>query len=351
MTCDFLIVGQGISGTWLSYWLHKEGASFMVIDDQDPLAPSRLAAGVINPVTGRRYSVTWMADTLIPFAKEAYEELGKDLDIRAISSRTIIDFFPTAQMRLSFLETKQVTPFLQLPPEETDYREHFNYGMGYGEITPAYTAHLENILPAWQKILQQEGLLRKEHFSAADLDLDSGKAVYRDITASKIIFCDGIHPQPLPQFDLLPFAPNKGEALVVDIPGLPGGNIYKHGMMLVPLATPGRWWLGSGFAWNAPDLLPTAAFRQKAEELLRNWLRLPYTVVEHRAGNRPATVERRPFIGTHPSFPQLGILNGMGTKGCSLAPYFSRQLVRHLLYREPLTPEVDIHRFSRILSR
>lgn len=351
MTCDYLLVGQGISGTWLSYWLQQEGASFVVIDSRDPIAPSRLAAGVINPVTGRRYSTTWMADTLIPFAREAYAEMGNSLGIKAISQRNIIDFFPTAQMRLSFQEQVNGTPYLELPGQEADHSGSFRYELGYGEILPAYTAHLETILPVWQAHLQQRGLLRLEELDQAALEIRAGNVVYRDITARKIIFCDGIHPHMLPHFDLLPFAPNKGEALVVDIPGLPEGNIYKHGMMLVPLATPGRWWLGSGFAWNAPDLLPTAAFREKAEELLRNWLRLPYTVVEHRAGNRPATVERRPFVGLHPLHPSLGILNGMGTKGCSLSPYFARQLARHLLYGEAITPEVDIRRFSRLLSR
>jgi glycine/D-amino acid oxidase-like deaminating enzyme len=56
-------------------------------------------------------------------------------------------------------------------------------------------------------------------------------------------------------------------------------------------------------------------------------------------------LERRPFVGLHPQNPRLGILNGMGTKGCSLAPYFARQLVRHLLYKEPIHPEASVSRF------
>ena len=70
MQIDFLIIGQGISGTWLSYFLEKAGKSFIVIDNADPLSSSRLAAGVINPVTGRRHVEVWMADKILPFAKE-----------------------------------------------------------------------------------------------------------------------------------------------------------------------------------------------------------------------------------------------------------------------------------------
>ena len=54
--------------TMLSYEFAKAGLSFLVIDDGDPSASSRVAAGMINPVTGRRIVKTWMIDTLLPFA-------------------------------------------------------------------------------------------------------------------------------------------------------------------------------------------------------------------------------------------------------------------------------------------
>ena len=68
MQVDFLIVGQGICGTMLSWYLHKEGKTFLVIDEEKPNSSSRVAAGVINPVTGRRYAYSWMIEDLIPFA-------------------------------------------------------------------------------------------------------------------------------------------------------------------------------------------------------------------------------------------------------------------------------------------
>jgi glycine/D-amino acid oxidase-like deaminating enzyme len=65
---------------------------------------------------------------------------------------------------------------------------------------------------------------------------------------------------------------------------------------------------------------------------------------------RPATLERRPFVGFHPLHPNIGILNGMGTKGASLAPFFAHQLVQHLVDGFPLMNEININRFNRILS-
>jgi glycine/D-amino acid oxidase-like deaminating enzyme len=88
-----------------------------------------------------------------------------------------------------------------------------------------------------------------------------------------------------------------------------------------------------------------------AEGWLNYNLKLPYTILEHFAAIRPATLERRPFVGFHPVHPQIGILNGMGTKGCSLAPYFARQLVEKLKGTGTINPLADISRFEKIIRR
>ena len=56
-------------------------------------------------------------------------------------------------------------------------------------------------------------------------------------------------------------------------------------------------------------------------------------------------------FGFHPKIKPLGLLNGMGTKGCSLAPYFAAQLVSHMTQQTPLAPEADITRFRNLLSK
>lgn len=73
--------------------------------------------------------------------------------------------------------------------------------------------------------------------------------------------------------------------------------------------------------------------------------------MDHVSAVRPATLERRPFVGFHPLYNQIGILNGMGTKGCSLAPYFASQLKVNLTQGRPINPEADINRYSRILGK
>ena len=89
MQFDYIIIGQGICGTWLSYYLQKEGRSVLVIDNALPGTASHIASGIINPVTGRRVVATWMIDELLPFVWEAYSEIGNFLQQECITQKNI----------------------------------------------------------------------------------------------------------------------------------------------------------------------------------------------------------------------------------------------------------------------
>jgi glycine/D-amino acid oxidase-like deaminating enzyme len=126
--------------------------------------------------------------------------------------------------------------------------------------------------------------------------------------------------------------------------------VFKKGISLAPWKE-GLYWVGSSYEWSFTDPGPTGIFRQRTEAVLKDWLKLPFTTVEHIASVRPATLERRPFVGFHPLYPAVGILNGMGTKGCSLAPYFASQLVEHIRHGKAIQLDADVKRFTKILSR
>jgi len=354
MKVDVLIIGQGISGTFLSYYLEKEGKSFLIIDDNNHNSSSKIAAGIINPVTGRRLVTVWMADEVLPFAWNAYHEIGNDLGITAISQKNIIDFFPNPFMRENFLQKiESGDKYVHAYPEQNHFNHLFNYEFGCGEIRPVYTAHLETLLPAWRKHLIQTNVLQEKIFVLEKLEVATDTIHYNGITAQKIIFCDGTGSFENPFFKQLPFAPNKGEALLVEIPGLPAQHIYKKSMLLTPLEgkEANIFWMGASYIWDFDDAAPTPDFRENAEQVLRQWLKIPYKIIEHLSGLRPATLERRPFVGIHPIYESVGILNGMGTKGCSLAPFFARQLVDHLLYGIPIARDADIARFKKLLTK
>jgi glycine/D-amino acid oxidase-like deaminating enzyme len=382
MQTDVLIIGQGICGTFLSRELERAGLSYVVIDDERPSSASRTAAGLINPMTGRRMVKTWMIDELLPFAQKAYREIGDELEGAFLRQVSVVDFFPTAQMRLAFVERHQEDPqYLRLPEAADDHvwDGAFRYELGYGSIEPCYLVDIQGLLGAARQRMIGQGLLREEKFELGELVV--GKPVaeglmaekivkghpagdfsirYRDIEARWIVFCDGVESFQISYFSRLPFAPNKGEVLIVDAPELAGEielargvsalTVFKKGMSIIPWKE-GLYWVGSSYEWSFADVGPTKAFKERTEAILRDWLNVPFRTVEHFASVRPATLERRPFVGLHPLYPAVGILNGMGTKGCSLAPYFARQLAELLVSGIPVRADADIGRFSKVLGR
>lgn len=351
MKTGTLIIGQGISGTFLSWFLQQAGEDFVVIDDGKPNASSRVAAGLINPVTGRRVVKVWMDDVIIPFAEKVYNEIGSFLNIHSIDKKKIVDFFPNPFMKESFLKKlKLKEDYIDLIDDENFLKDYFNYEFGIGTIFPAYVIHLNNILPAWKSYLQAKQLLFNDVFSFEELVVNTNNIIYKHIEAERIIFCDGADGFNNKYFSLLPFALNKGEAIIIEASDLPQEYIYKKSMILAPLSEKGLFWLGTNYIWDYADNLPTKEFRATAEQTLNNWLKVPYKIIEHKSSIRPATVERRPFAGFHPVHKNIGMLNGMGTKGCSLGPYFAHKLTKNILKGAALEKEVDISRFERILS-
>ena len=350
MQTEFLIIGQGICGTWLSYYLRKENRSFLVIDDDQVNSASRVAAGIINPVTGRRIVKTWMIDELLDFLVPAYQELGADLGINAIVKKSLIDFHPTPQMKLAFDErVHENAQFLFQPTDPEQYRQTFNYDFGFGKVDPCYVVNLKDLLPAWRKKLNQTNQLLNEDFDITELKHTNNGIRYKSIVAEKLILCEGIGSSRSSLFKNLPFAPNKGEVLIIE-GDIPERHIFKKGMMLTQLEK-NTYWVGSNYLWEFSDPNPTEQFRKQTGLLLDNWLKAPFKILDHKASIRPANVERRPFVGFHPVLRNIGILNGMGTKGCSLAPFFARQLVDHMLHQKEILPEADIKRFTKILMR
>lgn len=350
MTIDYLIIGRGLTGTFLSYYLLRAGKKILVIDDDKPCTASKVASGVINPVTGRRIVRTWRIEELLPFAFVAYKELGNELGINLVKQCSVLDFHPSLQMSEAFEKRLDEEPEYLHKTTSVDWKQYFNYYYGVGEISPCLLVDINPMLNRWRDNLQLGHNLLNENFSWDNCTVHDDHITYKHITAKKIIFCDGVTGVENPYFKNLPYAPNKGEAIIARIPGLSPDFIYKQGLSIVPWKDD-LFWIGSSYEWNFTDVLPTAAFKEKVAQQLGYWLKNPFEIVDHLASVRPANMERRPFVGLHPKYRAVGILNGMGTKGCSLAPFFAKQLTDHLVEGKPIYADADVKRFEKTLAR
>lgn len=343
-----LIVGQGISGTWLSYWLLQKEVEIVVMDVSEKSTPSRVASGVINPVTGRQVVTTWLADILLPFAETHYALLGSMIEKEVIRKTGILAFPPSEQMLQAYQQKMTDQPAYIHPVRDTaDFAAFFQFVFGAVKINPAYFIDLFPLLSGWKNLLEKKGCFREAHFNSENMELLPEGLLYNGERFDVVVYCDGAAGFQSSFWKGLPFSFNKGEALIAAIPGLPAGNIYKFGITTLVPWKDGLWWIGSTYDNRYTDEEPTAVFRQKTEQFLQFTLKLPYHIVDHLAAIRPATVDRRPFAGIHPHHPQVAIFNGMGTKGVSLSPWLGKQMADFLLGEGQLEPMADISRFKR----
>ncbi len=353
MKYDYLIIGQGICGTWLSYYLLQEGKSVFVIDDFNESSASNIASGIINPVTGRRVVTTWMAEELLPFVWDEYNAISKKLNTQFITQKNTIVFPLAPDLQQAFEKRKQeLNSYIHASPtKKEELNKYFNFPFNVMQIAPCYLIDTSALIESWREHLENNNALLNEIFEEDELLLFNDFIQYKNITAEKIIYCNGINASYSKYWKNLPFVQNKGQALIADIHGLSKEFIYKFGHLSVIPWKNNSWWIGSSNELNFTTAKPTNDFLQTTTAALKNILKIDFEIKEHLSSVRPAAVERRPFAGTHSIHNQIAILNGMGSKGCSLAPWFAKELAEHFINKKSINALTDVKRYANVLKR
>ena len=158
-----------------------------------------------------------------------------------------------------------------------------------------------------------------------------------------MVFCSGHQIQNSKFFGWIPLAPVKGEILHLKMK-LDFETIYNKSCFIIPQ---GHGYFKAGSTYDRNDLSEVTTEKGKNEisKKLDALMKIDYEIVKHDVGIRPGTVTRTPLIGIHPEHHQLAIFNGLGSKGVSLAPFFSEQLVNCLEEGNNLDAEVDIKKY------
>src|SRR4051812_31411651 len=74
---NYIVVGQGIAGTMLSWSLMQQGQRVLVVDNYNPSSATNVSAGITNPITGRRFVKTWLIDEITPLINATYKQFEK----------------------------------------------------------------------------------------------------------------------------------------------------------------------------------------------------------------------------------------------------------------------------------
>ncbi len=343
----YLIVGQGIAGSLLAWHLEKANQPYLIIDNHHQTSASKIAAGIINPITGRRFVKSWMIDTFLPFAKSTYQEIEAQLDIQVWKDMDIIRFFMSNAEGNNWLTKTTWEGYDKYLKEEknADFLHQFiKDESGFGTVVGA-KVDLGKVVKSFQSHFQKKGVLLSESFDYEQLSVEKNQVKYKEITARKVIFCEGFAAFKNPWFAHLPYESAKGEALIIRIPNLQTPDIIKKHFFIVPLEDD-LFWFGSNYEWDDLSNEPTEIGRNYLEKELKQILKVKYEVVDHLAAVRPVLKDRRPAIGLHPTNSNIAFFNGLGTKGTSIAPYWANEMTLFLTEGKEIPKEVNVQRFK-----
>lgn len=346
MACDCLLVGKGIAGTLLALELQSRGISCIAIDNASPTSSSRIAAGLINPITGKRFVKSWRLDELLPLALQTYRSLEVTYQCRMLYPMPILRIFDDQQQENDLILRSSdplYAPYLESGPIAG--RQHWKATHSTWYIRNAWRVDFNALLDITEHAMRQQGRLLNIDFEYDRLTIQDKGFQYDHIKTAAIVFCEGHRATANPWFSYLPFEPSKGEALILSIPHWDQEAAIKKQISLIPLGN-GSWWAGASNEWNAGDDLPSLPMRNWLISKVEDILIAPYVIQSHLAAIRPTVRDRRPFLGRHPQHRHMYILNGLGTKGALLAPWCAQQLAGLILDDRPVNPETDIRRWG-----
>ncbi|WP_262712768.1 NAD(P)/FAD-dependent oxidoreductase [Neolewinella litorea] len=343
------MVGQGLAGTLIGYRLERAGHAVTYVDAPEQTAASAVAAGIVNPITGRRFVKSWRIDDLLPEARQFYRELESYLDrplwydlplVRTLFNRGDENDWLARGGDPAYAGYLIDRPQLGRIPQLT------RPAHAYGGVGHSARVDICTLVEAFRSRKRSEGAYFDAAFDYDELLFDGrSRPEWGGRSYDQVIFCEGWRARYNPWFGDLPHGGTKGEVLIVRTEEPPLDRLFKHRVFLVPQPD-GTYWVGATSSNRFPDDRPTAANRSYLEERLREVLTVPFAVVDHQAAVRPTVRDRRPMLGAHPDQPALIIFNGLGTKGASLAPLMSKWLLGHLENGEELPAEVSIRRFT-----
>lgn len=322
---EVLIAGQGLAGTLLGWALEERGVPFRIFDPGNGQAASLVAAGLVNPITGRRLVKTGRVERLLPLARETYQKLGDTLGGALWRDLRIRRFFADERERTAFAAKSaagELAPFVD-----------GGDAAGFW-IAQAGRVDLRTLVERSRARWTAQG-----GFVAEQLDVAAAAAA-----GGTVIDCSGwIGARAGVGGVAWEFA--KGDVVDLAVPPMAAGVVLNRRHWVLPLQA-GRACVGATHEPGVVDPVPTEAARTLLVAAARELVGGAVEPLEQRAGIRAVAPDKLPVAGwVAVGRGRYGVFNGLAGKGVLWAPYLAQVWADHLAHGAPLEPAFAADRF------
>ncbi|MES2708288.1 MAG: FAD-dependent oxidoreductase [Verrucomicrobiota bacterium] len=345
-----LILGQGLAGTLLAWQLHWLGRRVMLLDREDAVTSSRIAAGIVTPITGKRVALSHEVDIFLPEATACYQRAAAALGAAHFHPLPQVRLFQNDTERASFADKRTRPEFVRHlsgpQPEPLADATLIQGPLDGFEMRDSGWLDTRAWLAASAAFFAARGEYRQASVQPADISLTAGGVSVAGLHGSALVFCEGHAGAANPWFPWLKWKSAKGEILTLSIPGLRQEHrILNRGGWLLPVdgaAGGGTFRSGATYTWDDLSTTPTPEARTVLEQRLQSLLRVPWEVTAHHAAVRPILHQSLAKMGRHPSHPALVFFNGLGSKGVLHGPRYTRLLAENLVHNAPIPSHLDV---------
>lgn len=338
---DSLIIGQGLAGTAVAWTLQRHGQSFAVVDHPRSETASRVSAGLLTPVTGKRLVKSDEFDADWATATDFYQFVERQLQQTVFQQEPMLRLFADEPTRNEFLCDSDDSVRDSVECWDGTLQSGGRRQPGI-EMRPAgrlqVTQYLERSA-AWFR--ERQMLFHDDIDITALLQQADDRGPFevcpagseRCLLADRVILCTGAWSNPA--FPLIPDNPSRGDLLDVKIENYTADQVVHRSVWIAPQSD-GQQRIGSTYDWKYLENVPTQAGRQQVLTGVRRMVTGDIRILRHRGAVRPTMKDYRPVLGPSVVSDRIYTLNGLGSKGALRAPRLAEYLAAHLMRAEPL---------------
>lgn len=322
MSAPWIIVGQGLAGTCLAWQFWQRGVEFSLVDRESG-GSSRVAAGLVNPITGKNFEPTLRIVEFLPEALEFYADIENRLTLPIWHPLPILRLADSAGEWNKMLgKTKRPDVIRWLARDGAP--QYIDGWHGALELNGGGRLDTRAFLDASRTFFQHRGIYQK-----ADIDITT--------PGTRRIWCEGAAGLICGRYGQHRCA--KGEILTLRAVSWPQSHIrIGAGGWLVPIGG-GLFKAGSTYEWENLDEIPSTAGREKVITIARKLGGDDgFEVIAHEAGVRPILRRSEALIG--PLGGGDWMFNALGSKGSLFAPGMALRLARWIC--DDIEPEISV---------
>lgn len=334
------IIGSGVAGSTMALRLAALGYSVVLLSKTRESDSSRVAAGLLNPFAPKHLLPGWRGMEFADEAHRFYRELQTASGVPFYDPMPIFRVFPNDHYRGDWQKRclehpEYLSPVMDAP--DPAIKAPFGGGLLYHSGVADGKAFLQ----ATETQFAGRVTYIQEDIRYEELRFEAGHWHYRDLRFEQLLFCEGMAARQNPYLQQMELIPLKGDLLRLRLPGFEPEYIYQTQHFIAPDPEPGVFKVGSTYQLGFQSPAPQEGDLNFLLGALQSFYKGPYELLEHRAGLRPTSFDRRPYAGAVPGLQQAWVLNGLGSKGYLMTPLLSRVLCDTITGQGELWPELD----------